>query len=79
MNLYTIKDLLANRCGPVFQSINHKTAQRVTRQTLEKVDPIDLPEFQLIYIGTFNEETGAIISIMPEVIKLEEKTNASIV
>lgn len=79
MNLYTIKDTLANRCGPVFQSVNHKTAMRATRQMLEKVDPIDFPEFQLLFIGTFNEESGVIVSIQPEIINLEEKVNVSIV
>lgn len=66
MELFTIKDLVANRCGPVFQAVNSKVAQRSMRQMLEKVDPSDFEEFKLFHIGSFNEESGKIIPLDPQ-------------
>ena len=38
-NLYTVRDLLTDDCGPVFQAKNHPVAIRKYSQLMETVTP----------------------------------------
>jgi len=58
ISLYTIRDKVAEECGPVFQATNDGVAVRSTVKILsQSVDPND---YELLCIGAFNTETGAI-------------------
>lgn len=57
-NIYTIKDKVAEECGPLFQAVNDAVAIRSTIKVLSQaVDPAD---YALLRIGAYNTETGSI-------------------
>lgn len=56
MNLYSIKDNLAEECGPLFAAINDAVAVRMSKQMLS-----DYPSVQdmcLIKFGSFDGKTA---------------------
>jgi len=57
--LYTIRDLLANECGPVFQAKNKDVADR-NYSNLVKNQDLNPEEFELEYLGKFDNEVGVI-------------------
>lgn len=54
--MYTIRDRLAEAGGSPFISRNHLTAARVYTDFLSKNMNINYEEFELIYIGKWEEE-----------------------
>ena len=55
-NLYTVRDLLTDDCGPVFQAKNHPVAIRKYSQLMETVTPDCRSYFQLMYLGWYDDE-----------------------
>jgi len=57
-NLYSIKDVVADEFGPVFQSVNDGVAVRSAVNVLKSAEnPAD---YELYRIGAFNSDTGAL-------------------
>ena len=59
--LYTIKDLIAQEYGPIFQAKNKAVAERNFANLLEKQN-LKQEEFFLEKIGTFDNEKGVLDS-----------------
>lgn len=56
LNVYVIRDKVAEQCGPVYTAENDGVAARGFRQAMLKVsDPLD---FQLLKVGEFDTFTG---------------------
>lgn len=61
MNLYSIKDIIAEEFGPVFQAKNDQVAVRQVNNTFRATPPGDPESFQLYRIGEFDPETGILL------------------
>jgi len=59
MNLYTIRDKVAEDCGPVFQAKNNGVAVRNFEQMFEK-NAVSASDFVLLLLGTFDQDSGRI-------------------
>lgn len=59
--LYSVKDEIAKRFGPVFESINAETAARSFVLMMQKVDKAFRKEYSLYKLGTIDSITGVII------------------
>lgn len=63
-NLYTLKDLVAEECAPIFEANNDGVAMRMFQHTaIEQQIPHD--DFRLIRIGRIDKTTGEIIPETP--------------
>lgn len=58
MNLYSLKDVVADEYGPVFEAKNDDVAIRVCKQIPQKSPDIVLSDFELYRIGDFDHEKG---------------------
>jgi len=65
LNIYTIKDLVAGEVGPLFSAVNDKVAVRQVCVLLH--DVIDVADFSLLCLGTFDTETLIVKSAIREV------------
>lgn len=68
MNLYTVKDSVAEEFGPLFQAKNDGVA---TRMFLELLKQTKQPfEYKLFMVGQFDHDTGLIDPVSPEPVVL---------
>ena len=58
--LYSVRDRAADQFGPVFQAINDAVASRSMVRLMEKIPSYDRDAFQLVRLGSFDDETGNI-------------------
>lgn len=58
--LYSIRDRAAGQFGPVFQAVNDAVASRSMVRLMEKIPSYDRDAFQLVRLGSFDDETGNI-------------------
>ena len=58
-NLYSIYDVVAKECGPIFQAKNKEVACRYVAEML-KSNPVKLSEYYLCYLGNFDSDSGTI-------------------
>ena len=61
-DLYTVRDLLADEHGPIFQAKNKAVAERNYHQLLEK-QKLNAEEYELVKIGEFDNETGVLTTV----------------
>jgi len=59
--LYTIKDLIAEEYGPIFQAKNKAVAERNFANLVKNQD-LNQEEFFLEQVGTFDNTTGVLDS-----------------
>lgn len=60
MKLYSVKDIVADEFGPVFEAKNHAVANRAYRKLL--LDNVaNASDYELHCIGDFDSEKGVII------------------
>nr|QJB21705.1 MAG: nonstructural protein [Microvirus sp.] len=59
--LYSIRDRAASQFGPVFQAVNDAVAARAMVRLMEKIPSYDRDAFQLVRLGSFDDETGNIL------------------
>lgn len=59
MNVYSIYDMVAQECGPLFEAINDGVAVRHMVQAMRNVE--NPAEYQLIHVGEVTRETGQVI------------------
>ena len=64
VNLYVMRDVVADLSGPVFEAINHRVACRKVRQ-LYKADPETGKDMQLMHIGYLDHATDFLIPCEP--------------
>lgn len=71
-NVYTMRDKVAQSCGPLFQSVNHGVASRQVVNLMQKVAPHDRDAYELWWLGTWDDESGRfqVIKDVPEVIEV---------
>ena len=55
-NLYTIRDCVAEQCGPVFQAVNDGVALRNVRAMMDKVPDYDRDAYKMFRLGVFDDE-----------------------
>jgi len=60
--LYSIKDRLAEEYGPIFQAKNKAIAERNFNNLVEE-KKLDEDEFNLVKVGTFDNETGTLTTV----------------
>lgn len=71
MKLYTIYDVIAEECAPIFQAKTHGVARRKIVD-LAKKEAINPKEYQLLYLGTFDSEKTELKPVeVPELIDYE--------
>lgn len=58
--LYSVYDKVAKKFGPIFQCVNEAVAVRRYKQLLKTVDDLSMSDFELVYVGRFDEFTGYI-------------------
>lgn len=79
IGLFTVKDILAGECGPVFMAVNHMVALRKFKNLLSK-ENIDPKEFKLMFVGEMNTESGFINTVgTPRVVELGEEEVAKMI
>jgi len=61
INLYSIRDGLAEEFGPVYQAKNHGVASRNYRNLMKQNSIENGSEFKLFMVGQFDPETGGIL------------------
>lgn len=67
MNIYTIKDRLAEEAGDLFIAVNDAVAKRNFRSAMKRA--ISPDEYQLIRLGTYDQKTlKIVVDPMPEAI-----------
>lgn len=60
MKLYSVKDIVADEFGPVFEAKNHAVANRAYRKLL--LDNVANPsDYELHFIADFDSEKGVIV------------------
>ena len=67
VKLYTIRDLVAGECGPIFVSKNDGLAVRQSCQLLAGVN--DVAEYSLYCVGTFDTENMEMVEKVPHEIE----------
>lgn len=60
-NLYTVYDILAEKYGPVFESVNDAVATRQFRNMLKDMPDISKEDFQLVKLGYFDRQESKIV------------------
>nr|QJB19845.1 MAG: nonstructural protein [Microvirus sp.] len=60
-NLYSFKDVVADRYGPLFHARNNGVALRNFKKLVNDVDLSSKNDFQLYHMGKWDEVTGLII------------------
>lgn len=75
-SLYVVKDIIADKCGPIFQAENDLVALRAFKKLLSKIPFEDHNEFICLRIGNYNDDTGEITGenvkeVQPELNLLE--------
>lgn len=63
--LYSIKDVVAEEFGPVFQAKNDQVAVRMVNNTFRSTPPGDPESFDLYAIGEFDPEKGVLLPCDP--------------
>lgn len=65
MNIYVVRDALANKSGSIFECENHLVAIRQFRITIKNMAEkgLDPSDFKLICIGRIDHETDTITPI----------------
>lgn len=66
LGLYVIYDRVAEKSGPVFQSVNDQVAYRSYVRLIQESPHLNKDEYVLFRIGTFNERTMTIDAIIPK-------------
>lgn len=56
LGIYTIKDMVADECGPVFEAKNDEVAGRNFRQLMAREKIRNEDEFRLYKIGSYETE-----------------------
>lgn len=64
-NLYTLKDLVAEECAPIFEANNDGVAIRMFQETISR-QQIPYDDFHLLRIGRYDKSTGSIIPEDPQ-------------
>lgn len=75
VNLYSIKDILAEEYGPIFEAKNDAVATRSYKQLVEK-NKLNTSEFVLYYVGKFENDGDGVIHndlIYPMLVALDIK------
>lgn len=77
-NLYSIKDELAGTFANLMV-VNEKVAQRTFKWLMQESEPADCDDKRIYFMGTYDNESGAINPCVPQLIYNleEEKKNAS--
>lgn len=60
MRLYTIKDRVADECGPVITAKNDAVATRVFIGLIADAKDVKTADFDLLYLGDFDNVSGKI-------------------
>lgn len=60
MNLYSIRDNVAEEFGPIFQAKNHAIAKRNFINLIDENKGMSKEDYQIVSMGTFDTETGEI-------------------
>lgn len=60
MNLYSIYDNKAEVHGPIFMAVNDEVAIRNYRNFMSSVRSWELSDYNLVFVGIFDEKTGYI-------------------
>lgn len=60
INLYTIYDSVAEECGPLFEAKNGSVAMRQFQELQKKINPEQLNDFSLYWVGRFDKENMVI-------------------
>jgi len=67
MNLYTIRDTVAEEHGPIFEALNDGVAKRAFRQMLSK-EVTHPEEYDLIIVGTVDKKTMLVSAVPVKVV-----------
>lgn len=76
MNLYALKDLLADDFGPVFEAKNDEVAKRYRQNTLDKNPSVKMNELAVYHLG-YVQEDGSIVGGEPRMVGLTLPTEAN--
>lgn len=68
-NLYTLKDLVADECAPIFEANNDGVAHRMFQETISR-QQIPHEDFRLIRIGRIDKTTGEILPEEPTAVDI---------
>ena len=72
-NLYSIKDELAGTFANLMV-VNEKVAQRTFKWLMQESEPADCDDKRIYLMGTYDNESGQISPIMPQLVyNLEEE------
>ena len=76
MNLYVIRDLVADECGPVFEANNDAVAVRNFKNLLQK-DGVYPEDYELLLVGNINRKIGEVYGEQAPVLVYNENVAAA--
>ena len=63
VNIYTIYDVVAKECGPIFQSKNHDVAVRAFRSLISDTPNVNVSDYDLYCLGEFDTEKCSFVPL----------------
>lgn len=63
VNIYTIYDVVAKECGPIFQGKNDDIAARVYHSILSDTPNINSDDYEIYCLGEFDTEARSFVPV----------------
>ena len=63
VNIYTIYDVVAKECGPIFQSKNHDVAVRAFKSLISDTPNVNVSDYDLYCLGEFDTEKCSFVAL----------------
>ena len=63
VNIYTIYDVVAKECGPIFQSKNHDVAVRAFKSLISDTPNVSVSDYDLYCLGEFDTERCSFVPL----------------
>ena len=72
VNIYTIYDVVAKECGPIFQSKNHDVAVRAFKSLISDTPNVNVSDYDLYCLGEFDTEKCSFVALeVPSIIPVD--------
>ena len=76
VNIYTIYDVVAKECGPIFQSKNHDVAVRAFKSLISETPNVNVSDYDLYCLGEFDTERCSFVPLdVPSKVPLVDSFN----
>ena len=63
VNVYTIYDVVAKECGPIYQAKNHDVAVRAFKSLISETPNVNVLDYDLYCLGEFDTEKCSFVAL----------------